>query len=111
MSRDQPPPPNVATTLTPRVCKGHNRLLLIYHAVCAAKYRRAISEETADVGMREVCLDNAHRYEKGSLGVAPKKTTGTSWCSRCPPTDPLTMRTIASVTAREVFSRLPQVRV
>ncbi len=43
--------------------KSHNVSVLLYHAVCPAKYRRAVFTEQVDAVLTQVCLDIAKRYE------------------------------------------------
>lgn len=42
---------------------SHNISVLIYHAVCPAKYRRVIFDEEVDRELRAICLEIAKRYE------------------------------------------------
>ena len=39
------------------VHKQHNVSVLMYHVVCAAKYRRAVMSEHVDEMVRDVCLE------------------------------------------------------
>ena len=43
--------------------KSHNVSVLIYHAVCPAKYRRVVFDEEVDRELRAICLEIAKRYE------------------------------------------------
>ncbi|MDQ3089046.1 MAG: transposase, partial [Acidobacteriota bacterium] len=37
--------------------KKHNVSVLMYHIVCAAKYRRMVFSETVDAKLKEVCRE------------------------------------------------------
>ena len=43
--------------------KSHNVSVLLYHAVCPTKYRRAVVTDEVDVVLRRVCVDISNRYE------------------------------------------------
>ena len=49
--------------------KSHNVSVLLYHVVCAAKYRRVIFSEHVDEVLREACLEIAKRYEMVFLEI------------------------------------------
>ena len=49
--------------------KSHNVSVLLYHVVCAAKYRRVIFSEQVDEVLREACLEIAKRYEMVFLEI------------------------------------------
>ncbi len=49
--------------MSPYLHKRHNMSVLLYHAVCPAKYRRVVFEEPVDRVLRETCLDIAARDE------------------------------------------------
>jgi REP-associated tyrosine transposase len=41
--------------------KSHNVSVLLYHVVCAAKYRRVVVSERVDEVLREACVEIAKR--------------------------------------------------
>ena len=45
--------------------KRHNVSVLLYHAVCPVKYRRAVFTEPVDAALKRVCPEIAARYETG----------------------------------------------
>jgi len=49
--------------------KSHKVSVLLYHVVCAAKYRRVIFSEHVDEVLREACLEIAKRYEMVFLEI------------------------------------------
>ena len=97
--------------IIPLVRKRHNVSLLIYHVVCPAKYRRAVFDQSVDVVLREVCLEIADRYEISFLEIGADKDHVHFLVQSVPTYSPTKIvRTIKSITAREVLSRLPHVK-
>ena len=45
------------------VHKSHNVSVLMYHIVCAAKYRRVVMSEHVDEVLKQVCLEIEKRWE------------------------------------------------
>ena len=91
--------------------KSHNVSILVYHFVCPAKYRRAVIDETVDRVLKEVCLDIAARYQIEFLEIGTDKDHVHFLVQSVPtysPTKIITM--IKSLTAREVFARVPSVK-
>ena len=43
--------------------KQHNVSVLMYHLVCAAKYRRVVMSERVDEVLKGVCLEIEKRWE------------------------------------------------
>ena len=84
------------------VHKKHNVSVLMYHIVCPAKYRRAVFSEEVDKELRDVCLEISKRVDKDHVHFfvqsvpmySPKKI----------------VQTIKSITAREIFRRVPSVK-
>ncbi len=93
------------------VHKSHNVSVLLYHLVCPAKYRRVVFDEAVEIVLKEVCLDIALRYEITFLEIG---TDGdhVHFLLQCVPTYSPTkiVRTIKSITAREIFARCPHVK-
>ena len=93
------------------VRKSHNVSILVYHFVCPAKYRRAVIDETVDQVLKEVCLGIADRYQVEFLEIGADKDHVHFLVQSVPtysPTKIITM--IKSLTAREVFARVPTVK-
>jgi putative transposase len=80
--------------------KSHNVSVLLYHLVCPAKYRRVVFTEEVDKELRDVCLeigtdmDHVHFLVQTIPMYSPKKI----------------VQTIKSITAREIFRRVPSVK-
>ena len=91
--------------------KSHNVSILVYHFVCPAKYRRAVIDEKVDQVLKDVCLDIADRYQVEFLEIGTDKDHVHFLVQSVPsysPTKIITM--IKSLTAREVFTRVPAVK-
>jgi REP element-mobilizing transposase RayT len=91
--------------------KSHKVSILVYHFVCPAKYRRAVIDEKVDQVIKEVCLDITNRYQVEFLEIGTGKDHVHFLVQSIPmysPTKIITM--IKSLTAREVFVRVPSVK-
>jgi putative transposase len=92
--------------------KSHNVSVLLYHLVCPTKYRHAVVTEQVDATLRKICLHLENCYEIIFLEIGtdsdhvhflhPKGTRSV------PTMAPSRIaQIIKSITARELFSRLP----
>ena len=93
------------------VHKRHNVSVLLYHLVCPTKYRRAVVSTEVDSVLREVCLDIANRYEIVFLEIGMDKDHVHFLIQSVPNYSPSQIaRIVKSLTAREVFRRVPLVK-
>jgi len=91
--------------------KSHNVSVLIYHFVCPAKYRRVVVDEEVDKVIREVCEEIEKRYDIRFLEIGTEKEHVHFLVQSVPKISATQIiRTIKSITAREVFARCPQVK-
>jgi putative transposase len=91
--------------------KRHNVSSLIYHIVCPAKYRRVIFDAEVDTVLKDVCLDIAKRYEIAFLEIGTDKDHVHFLVQSVPSYSPTKIvKTIKSLTAREIFHRVPTVK-
>src|SRR5215470_20301861 len=91
--------------------KRHNVSSLIYHIVCPAKYRRVIFDAAVDTVLKDVCLDIAQRYEIVFLEIGTDKDHVHFLVQSVPSYSPTKIvQIIKSLTAREVFARVPSVK-
>ena len=91
--------------------KSHNVSILVYHFVCPAKYRRAVIDEKVDQVLKEVCLEIAQRYQIEFLEIGTDKDHVHFLVQSVPTYSPTKIVTlIKSLTAREVFARVPSVK-
>ena len=91
--------------------KSHNVSILVYHFVCPAKYRRAMIDEKVDQMLKEVCIEIATRYQLEFLEIGTDKDHVHFLVQSIPTYSPTKIITIIkSLTAREVFARVPAVK-
>lgn len=91
--------------------KSHNVSVLIYHLVCPAKYRRVVFSKEVDTVLKEVCLEIAKRYEIAFLEIGTDKNHVHFLLQSVPSYSPTKVATIVkSITAREIFKRVPTVK-
>ena len=91
--------------------KSHNVSILIYHIVCAAKYRRVVFNAEVDKELKAVCLEIAKRYEIEFLEIGTDRDHVHFLVQSVPTYSPTKIiTTIKSLTAREVFARVPTVK-
>ncbi len=91
--------------------KRHNVSVLLYHIVCPAKYRRIVFEERVEVVLREVCMEIAKRFEITFVEIGVDGDHVHFLIQSIPSYSPTQIvRTIKSITAREIFLRVPTVK-
>ena len=91
--------------------KSHNVTVLMYHYVCPAKYRRVVFDEEVDKVLKEVCEEIEKRYEIRFLEIGTDKDHVHFLVQSVPKLSPTQIiTTIKSITAKEIFSRCPQVK-
>ena len=91
--------------------KSHNVSVLLYHAVCPTKYRRAIVTDEVDSVLRRVCFDISNRYEITFLEIGTDQDHVHFLIQSVPMYSPRKIvQTIKSITAREILRRVPPVK-
>ena len=91
--------------------KAHNVSVLIYHIVCPAKYRRIVFSDEVDQALKQICLNISERYEIHFLEIGTDRDHVHFLVQSVPMYSPTKIvRTIKSITAREVFKRVPNVK-
>ena len=91
--------------------KSHNVSILLYHLVCPAKYRLVIFDAVVDETLRDVCLEIEKRYEIEFLEIGTDRNHVHFLVQSVPSYSPTKIvRTIKSITARQVRARHPEVR-
>jgi REP element-mobilizing transposase RayT len=84
---------------------------LLYHIVCPAKYRRAVFTPAVDEKLKEICEDIALRYEIEFIEIGTAKDHVHFLVQSVPKYSPKKIvQTIKSITAREIFKQLPEVK-
>jgi len=83
----------------------------MYHFVCPAKYRRVVFSKAVDETLKEICLEISKRYEINFLEIGTDKDHVHFLIQSVPKYSPTKIITIIkSITARETFSRHPEVK-
>ena len=91
--------------------QSHNVSVLLYHLVCPAKSRRVVFDAAVEVVLKDVCLEIAQRYEITFLEIGTDRDHVHFLLQSVPAYSPTKMvRTIKSITAREIFVRCPHVK-
>jgi len=97
--------------MSEHIHKRHNVSALLYHAVCPTKYRRAVITEEVEAVLRRVCFDISNRYEITFLEIGADSDHVHFLVQSVPTYTPKKIvQTIKSITAREVFLRVPSVK-
>ncbi len=97
--------------MSEHIRRSHNVSALLYHIVCPAKYRRAVFSAEVDAVVRDVCLEIAARYEITFLEIGTDRDHVHFLVQSIPTYSPTRIvRVIKSLTAREVFRRVPAVK-
>jgi len=91
--------------------KSHNVSILLYHIVCPAKYRRVVITDEVDQVLKDVCLEIAKRYEIVFIEIGTDCDHVHFLVQSVPMYSPTKIvRLIKSITAREIFKRVPSVK-
>jgi putative transposase len=92
--------------------KRHNVSILIYHIVCTAKYRQTVFKERVDKALRDICIELSQRYELVFLEIGTDGDHVHFLVQSVPNHSPTQIvRIIKSLTAREMFKRVPSVKL
>ncbi len=91
--------------------KKHNVSVLLYHIVCPAKYRRAVFTPDVDEKLKEICALISLRYEIEFLEIGADADHVHFLVQSIPTYSPTKIvRTIKSITAKEIFRQMPEVK-
>lgn len=91
--------------------KSHNISILLYHIVCPTKYRKVIIDDSVEKVLKEVCLDIEARYQIEFLEIGTDEDHVHFFVQSVPTYSPTRIVTIIkSITAKEVFKRVPSVK-
>ena len=91
--------------------KSHNVSVILYHIVCPAKYRRVVFSDEVDNKLKEICLEIGKRYEIHFVEIGTDRDHVHFLVQSIPTYSPTKIvRTIKSITAREIFQRVPAVK-
>lgn len=91
--------------------KSHNVSVLLYHLVCVAKGRDKKFTSEVDTLLRDICLEIAKRYEVHFVEIGTDSDHVHFLIQSVPIYSPTKIvRTIKSITAREILLQLPKVK-
>lgn len=91
--------------------KSHNISLLLYHFVAKTKYRRLVHSPKVNRILKRTCLAIQDRYEIHFLEIGSDKDHIHFLLQSVPNYSPTKIvRTLKSITAREIFTQAPGVK-
>jgi putative transposase len=91
--------------------KAHNVSVIMYHIVCPAKYRRVVFDNKVDQELKKICAEIENRYEIFFIEIGCDQDHVHFLVQSIPTLSPTQIvRTIKSITAREIFKRIPEVK-
>ena len=91
--------------------KPHNVSVLMYHLVCAAKYRRVVMSKHVDEVLRQACAEIEKRWEVRFLEIGLDRDHAHFLIQSVPTYSPSRIvQMVKSVIAREVFAQAPEVK-
>ena len=91
--------------------KSHNVSVLIYHLICPTKYRKVVMTEKVDMVLKETCLALSNRYQIHFLEIGADQDHVHFLIQSIPTYTPTKIaRVVKSITAREIFARVPEVK-
>ena len=91
--------------------KRHNVSVLMYHLVCAAKYRRVVMSAHVDEVLRQACLEIEKRWEVKFLEIGLDRDHAHFLIQSVPTYSPSkVVQMVKSLIAREVFAKAPEVK-
>ena len=91
--------------------KGHNVTILLYHLVFPTKYRRLVIDDKVDKLITDVCLEIGKRYEIHFVEIGSDKDHVHFLVQSIPMITVTRIVTIIkSITARQVFEKMPELK-
>jgi len=91
--------------------KSHNVSVLLYHIVCPAKYREIVLSNEVDNAIKKICIEISKRYEMHFVEIGADKDHVHLLVQSVPTYSPTKIvRTIKSITAREIFRQIPSIK-
>ena len=97
--------------MSEHIHKSHNVSKLMYHFVFPTKYRRVVVSEEVDEVIKETCEEISKRYDLYFLEIGTDKDHVHFLIQSVPSYSPTQIvKKVKSITAKEVFSRCPEVK-
>jgi len=92
--------------------KRHNVNCMLYHLVCPAKYRRKVFSKAVEQTLEEVCTEFAEAHDLHFVEIGADEDHVHFLIQSVPMMLPKRIAQIVkSITAREVFERVPDVKM
>ena len=89
--------------------KSRNVSVLLYHFVCPAKYRRIVFSINVEQSLKEICLEISKRYDIVFIEIGSDQEHVHFLIQSVPMESPTKIiRTVKSITAKEIFKRHPE---
>jgi REP element-mobilizing transposase RayT len=83
----------------------------MYHLVCPAKYRRVVFSAEVEEELKKICLEISKRFEINFIEIGTDKDHVHFLIQSVPMYSPTKIaRTVKSITAKEIFKRVPAVK-
>jgi len=97
--------------MSKHIVKRHNKSLLLYHAVCPAKYRRKVFTEVVEQTLKQTCIGIEKRYEIYFIEIGSDEDHVHFLVQSVPMISPRQIvQIIKSITAKEIFKLHPEVK-
>ena len=91
--------------------KSHNVSVLLYHFVCPAKYRRIVFSANVEQSLNEICIVISKRFDSACIEIGTDQDDVHFLIQSVPMESPTKIiRTVKSITAKEIFKRHPEVK-
>ena len=91
--------------------RRHNVNMMLYHLVCPTKFRKVVVDRKVDSLLKETCLHIQDRYDINFVQIGTDKNHVHFLIQSIPTFLPSRLvQTIKSITAREIFHQLPQLK-
>ena len=91
--------------------KSHNVSVLLYHFVCPAKYRRIVFSANVEQSLKEICIEISKRFDIAFIEIGTDQDDVHFLIQSVPMESPTKIiRTVKSITAKEIFKRHPEVK-
>ena len=97
--------------MSEHIYKSHNKTLLLYHIVFPVKYRREALTPLVSESLKDICIGISERYEIHFVEIGTD-VDHVHFLVQSVPVRSVSeiVRTIKSITARQLFERHPEVK-
>ena len=98
--------------LDDHITKRHHKTLLLYHIVCALKYRKDVITDSVGESLKEICLQVSERYELHFIEIGYESEHVHFLVQRVPTMNVSEIaRTIKSISSKELFQKHPEIEM